>query len=50
MMLTDEHIRAILRYILERSPYISGYRKYSDGKIRRYIEWRRASEAARRRV
>ena len=48
MMLTDEHIRAILRYILERSPYISGYRKYSDGKIRRYIDWNAASKRSAR--
>lgn len=48
MMLTDEHIRAILRYILERSPYISGYRKFSDGKIRRYIDWNHASERSAR--
>ena len=48
MMLTDEHIRAILRYILERSPYISGYRKWPDGKIRRFIDWNAASERSAR--
>jgi hypothetical protein len=48
MMLTDEHIRAILRYILERSPYISGYRKFSDGKVRRYIQWLWAAERSAR--
>lgn len=48
MMLTDEHIRAILRYILERSPYISGYRKYSDGKIRRHFQWLWAAERSAR--
>lgn len=48
MMLTDEHIRAILRYILERSPYISGYRKFSDGVIRRYIDWTAASKRSAR--
>ena len=50
MMITQTMLLAVLRNIRERSPWISGYRRWPDGKIRRFIEWRRASEAARRRV
>lgn len=50
MMITEDTVRAVCAAIRERSPWISGYRRWPDGKVRRYIEWRRASEAARRRV
>ena len=50
MMITQTMLLAVLRHIRERSPWISGYRRWPDGKIRRYIEWNHASEAARRRV
>lgn len=49
MMITQTMLLAVLRYIRERSPWwISGYRKYSDGKIRRYIDWNHASKRSAR--
>lgn len=48
MMITPTMLLAVLRYIRERSPWISGYRKFSDGKIRRYIDWNHASERSAR--
>lgn len=47
MMITDRQVRAVCAAIKERAPYISGYRKWSDGKIRRHIEWLRESERRR---
>lgn len=48
MMITQPMLLAVLRHIRERSPWISGYRKWPDGMVRRYIEWRRASERSAR--
>lgn len=43
MTITQPMLLAVLRRIKERNPWISGYRKYSDGKIRRYIDWNRVA-------
>lgn len=43
MMITQTMLLAVLRNIRERSPWISGYRRWSDGKIRRYIYWNRVA-------
>ena len=43
MMITQTMLLAVLRYIRERSPWISGYRRWPDGKIRRYIDWNRVA-------
>lgn len=43
MMITQPMLLAVLRYIRERSPWISGYRRWQDGKIRRYIDWNRVA-------
>jgi hypothetical protein len=48
MMITPAMLYAVLRHIRERNPYISGYRKWPDGVVRRYIEWLRASERSAR--
>lgn len=43
MMITQTMLLAVLRNIRERSPWISGYRRWPDGKIRRYIDWNRVA-------
>ena len=48
MMITQPMLLAVLRHIRERSPYISGYRRWPDGKIRCYIEWNHAIERSAR--
>ena len=48
MMITDDMVRAVCAAIRERSPWISGYRRWPDGKIRRYIDWNAASERSAR--
>lgn len=44
MMITPAMLLAVLRHIRERSPWISGYRRWPDGVVRRYVLWLRASE------
>ena len=44
MMITQTMLLAVLRYIRERSPWISGYRRWPDGVVRRHVLWLRASE------
>ena len=48
MSITQEQIRAALRHKVERTPYITDYRKANDGRIVRFIDWRRVASAARR--
>ncbi len=44
MVITQPMLMAVLLHIRERNPYISGYRKWPDGKIRRFIDWNNASK------
>ena len=46
MSITQEQIRAALRHKAERTPYITDYRKASDGRIVRFIDWRKAGRRA----
>lgn len=48
MMITQPMLLAVLRHIRERNPYISGYRRWPDGKVRRYIQWLWAAERSAR--
>ncbi len=48
MMITQTILLAVLRRIRERSPWISGYRRWPDGVVRRYIDWNHASERSAR--
>lgn len=41
MKMTQPMVIHILRRVAERKPCISDYRKGSDGKVRRFIDWRR---------
>ena len=43
MSITQEQIRAALRHKAERTPYITDYRKASDGRVVRFFAWNRAS-------
>lgn len=45
MVITQPQLLAALRRILERTPYISDFRKLPNGRIVRFIDW----GAARRR-
>ena len=48
MVITQPMLMAVLLHIRERNPYISGYRKWPDGKIRRFVQWGMASKRSAR--
>lgn len=41
MKLTQQNLLGVLRCIAGAKPYISDYRKGCDGKVRRFLDWRR---------
>ena len=41
--ITGAMLSGVLSRMLGRSPYVSGYRKASDGRIVRFIDWSRAA-------
>lgn len=41
-MIHPHLLLGVLRCIAEAKPFISDYRKGGDGKVRRFIDWRRA--------
>ena len=43
MMITSEQLRAMLHNILERSPNISVYVKFLDGRLGHFIDWKNAA-------
>jgi hypothetical protein len=44
MILRGETLRNALRGAAERTPYISDYRKTTDGRIVRFVDWRKAAK------
>lgn len=40
--LTQSQLLAALRRLLSRTPFISDFRKLSDGRIVRFVDWRNA--------
>lgn len=41
MVINQHQLLGVLRRIAGAKPYISDYRKGRDGKVRRFLDWRR---------
>lgn len=47
MMIRQTQLLAALRSILSRTPFVSDFRKLPDGRIVRFVDWRKAGRSAK---